>query len=146
MKIESKIFVNNGSIPIEYTCDGKSTRIPLLISGVSKDSKSLALIVDDPDAPDGVFVHWIIWNIDPNISIIENNKIPNGAQEGNTSLGKPDWVAPCPPSGIHHYYFRLYALDNLLSIEKFSTKADLVRAMDGHIIDEATLIGLYGRE
>ena len=146
MKIESNIFKNNGNIPAQYTCDGESLRIPLSISDVSKDAKSLALIVDDPDAPNGVFVHWVIWNISPDVSTLENNKIPSGAQEGYTSLGKPGWVAPCPPSGTHHYYFRLYALLNILSIEKFSTKEDLLRAMDGLILDEATLIGLYERK
>lgn len=145
MKIESDIFVNNGKIPVEYTCDGNGIQIPLKISDVPTEAKSLAFIVDDPDAPNGDFVHWIIWNIDPKILIIENSNIPNCAIEGYTSLNKSGWVAPCPPSGIHHYNFKLYALDTILSISKFSNKTDLVRAMDKHIINNATLIGLYGR-
>ncbi len=145
MKIESSVFADNGKIPVEYTCDGKETQPPLKISGAPKDAKSLTLIVDDPDAPSGDFVHWVVWNIDPQISVIKNGNVP-GAMEGYTSLNKPGWVAPCPPSGIHHYNFKLYALDIVLSIPKSSTKIALLRAMDRHIIGNATLVGLYGRE
>jgi Raf kinase inhibitor-like YbhB/YbcL family protein len=146
MKIESNIFKNNGDIPAEYTCSGKSTRVPISISGVPKEAKSLAIIVDDPDAPSGDFVHWVLWNIPADTSMIESDSIPNGAQEGANGTGKPGWVAPCPPSGTHHYFFRLYALDINLSIEKPSTKSDLILAMGGHIIEEATLVGLYGKK
>lgn len=144
MKIESDAFVNNGNIPEQYTCYGKGIFIPLKISDVPQNAKSLALIVDDPDAPNGNFVHWVVGNIDPKTSVIENGFIPN-AVEGQTSLNKPGWVAPCPPSGVHHYNFKLYALDTLLSIEESSAKASLVNAMAGHIIESATLVGLYGR-
>jgi Raf kinase inhibitor-like YbhB/YbcL family protein len=146
MKIESDIFSNNGKIPALYTCDGKGTQVPLKISNVPEEAKNLALIVDDPDAPNGDFVHWIIWNIDPKIFIIENGSIPLGAIEGYTSLNKPGWVAPCPPSGIHHYNFKLYALDVMFSISEFSDKKALLHAMDGHIIENATLVGLYERD
>ena len=146
MKIESSVFTNNGKIPVEYACDGKSAQPPLKISDVSQNAKSLALIVDDPDAPNGDFVHWVVWNINPQISVIENGRAPNGAMEGYTSLNKPGWVAPCPPSGTHHYYFKLYALDIILLIPEPSTKIDLVRAMAGHIIDQTTLLGLYARQ
>ena len=144
MKIESDVFVNNGKIPVRYTCNGEGIQIPIKIFDVPKDAKSLALIVDDPDAPNGDFVHWVVWNIDPKTLVIENNNI-SGATEGYTSLGKPGWVAPCPPSGIHHYNFKLFALDTVLSMPKYSGKADLIRAMEGHIINNATLVGLYGR-
>ncbi len=145
MKIESDVFVNNGKIPVLYTCNGGGMQVPVKISGVSQNAKSLAVIIDDPDAPNGDFVHWLIWNIDPKTSVIENNNLPN-AVEGYTSLGRQGWVAPCPPSGVHRYNFKLYALDTILLMPKFSTKADLIRAMDGHIIDNANLVGLYGRE
>jgi Raf kinase inhibitor-like YbhB/YbcL family protein len=145
MKIESDVFVDSKMIPTQYTCYGEKTQIPIKILDVPKEAKSLALIVDDPDAPNGNFVHWVIWNINPQTSVIENNNLP-GAVEGNTSLGKPGWVAPCPPSGTHHYNFKLYALDAILSIAKSSTKADLISAMSGYIIENATLVGLYGRE
>jgi Raf kinase inhibitor-like YbhB/YbcL family protein len=145
MKIESDVFVNNGKIPARYTCYGERIQIPIKIFDAPKDAKSLALIVDDLDAPNGDFVHWVIWNIDPKTSVIENNNLSD-AIEGYTSLGKPGWVAPCPPSGVHHYNFKLYALDIILSIPKSSAKADLVHAMNGHIIDNTILVGLYGRE
>ena len=144
MKIESSIFINNGTIPVEYTCNGASRPIPLKVSGVPGNAKSLALIVDDPDAPSGDFVHWVIWNIDPKIKIIESKKLM-GAVEGFTSLKKPGWVAPCPPSGIHHYHFKLYALDTILHIPQSSTKKELISAMNGKIIDSTILTGLYGR-
>ena len=146
MRIESEIFINNTKIPTQYTCYGISAQIPLKIFGIPENAKSLAIVVDDPDAPNGDFVHWVIWNIEPNISIIESDKIPSGAIEGNTSLGKPGWVAPCLPFGIHHYNFRLFAIDRILSIPISSNKADLIHAMDGYIIESATLVGLYGRE
>ena len=146
MKIESDIFINNGKIPVEYTCDGNRIQPPLKIFDVPTEAKSLALIVDDPDAPSGDFVHWIVWNIDPKTVIIENGNVSEEAIEGYTSLNKPGWVAPCPPSGIHHYNFKLYALDIILSIPKSSNKTDLILAMDKHIINNATLVGLYGRD
>ena len=145
MKIESDVFVNSGKIPVLYTCNGESKQPPLKISEVPKGAKSLALIVDDPDAPSGDFVHWVVWNINPEISVIENGNIP-GAIEGHTSLNRPGWIAPCPPSGMHHYNFKLYALDIVLSLPKSSTKIDLIRAMGGYIIDNTTLVGLYGRQ
>ena len=145
MKIESDIFINNGKIPVEYTCDGNGIQPPLKISDVPAEAKSLAFIVDDPDAPNGDFVHWIIWNIDPKTLIIENNNVPTGAVEGYTSLNKSGFIPPCPPSGIHHYNFKLYALDTILSIPKSSNKVNLIRAMNKHIINNVTLVGLYGR-
>lgn len=144
MKIESDIFANNGTIPQKYTCYGDKTSIPLKISGVPESVKSLALIVDDPDAPSGDFVHWVVWNLDPKTSAIKNNSVP-GAVEGNTSLGQPGWVAPCPPFGIHRYCFKLCALDTVLSLPKTSGKAELLDAMKGHTITDAVLVGLYSR-
>ena len=145
MKIKSDVFVNNGKIPTEYTCDGKGIQLPLRIYDVPEGAKSLALIMDDPDVPSGDFVHWVIWNIDPKVLIIGDGNVPVGAVEGYTSLGKPGFVAPCPPSGVHRYNFKLYALDVILSIPKSSNKADLVQAMNQHIIDSAILVGLYGK-
>ena len=146
MKIESDVFANEKKIPTRYTCYGDSIQIPLKILDVPSGTVSLALIVDDPDAPKGDFVHWVVWNINPNTLVIENIKNIKGAVEGVTSMEEPGWVAPCPPSGTHHYNFQLYALNTLLSIDKSSKKADLVEAMQGHIVDSATLVGLYGRE
>ncbi len=144
MKIESEVFENNRNIPVKYTCRGEGTRPALIISGVPEEAKSLALIVDDPDAPSGDFVHWVAWNIDPKISRISEGD--RADEEGYTSLGKPGYVAPCPPSGVHHYHFKLYALDQMLSLPRSSTKADLLKAMEGYILESATLTGLYGKE
>lgn len=144
MKIESNVFANNGQIPVLYTCNGGGEQLPLQVSGVPKSALSLALIVDDPDAPSGDFVHWVIWNINPKTSVIENDNIP-GMIEGYTSLGKIGYIPPCPPSGTHHYNFKLYALDTVLSMPKSGAKADLLRAMEGHIIGNAVLVGLYGK-
>ncbi len=146
MKLESEIFTNEGKIPVEYTCDGHGSLPALKISEVPESAKSLALIVDDPDAPNGDFVHFVLWNIDPGAKVIDKNNMPMGAVEGNTSLNKPGWVAPCPPFGVHHYNFKLYALDIELSIPNYSNKSDLVSALNEHIIESSTLVGLYGRE
>ncbi|OGI59549.1 hypothetical protein A2814_03175 [Candidatus Nomurabacteria bacterium RIFCSPHIGHO2_01_FULL_38_19] len=146
MNLTSEIFANNGKIPVEYTCNGKGIQPPLKISGVPEEAKSLALIVDDLDAPNGDFVHWVVWNLDPKTPTIENGIVPEVAVEGYTSLNKSGWIAPCPPSGVHHYNFKLYALDTVFSIPNSGTKADLILAMDKHIIDNVTLIGLYGKD
>ena len=145
MKITSEIFENNGRIPAEYTCNGGGTQPPLKISGVPESAKSLALIVDDPDAPSGDFIHWLVWNIAPHTTSIENGRVP-GAVEGHTSLSKPGWVPPCPPLGTHRYYFKLYALDTELVIPASFGKADLLQAMTGHVLEQATLLGLYGKD
>ncbi len=146
MKIESDIFPHNGIIPVEYTCNGNGTQPPLQISKVPKEAKSLALIVVDPDAPNGDFVHWILWNINPKTSIIEKGIVPKGAVEGYTSMSRPGWIPPCPPSGVHHYNFKLYALNTVLSIPDFSDKKDLVLAMYGYIIEDSILVGLYEQD
>ena len=145
MKIESDVFLNNNKIPALYTCDGKGIQPPLKILNVPEKAKSLALIIDDPDAPNGDFVHWVVWNLDPKTFIIENGTAPKDAIEGYTNLNKSGWVAFCPPSGLHHYNFKLYALDAVLSLPKSANKADLLRVMKGHIIENAILVGLYGR-
>jgi Raf kinase inhibitor-like YbhB/YbcL family protein len=145
MKLQSDIFSENGTIPVAYTCNGAGLQPPLKILGVPSGTKSLALIVDDPNAPMGVFVHWVIWNIDPTTTIIQNGKAPAGSVEGFTGLNKPGWIAPCPPTGIHRYNFKLYALNQSLSIPNTSNKADLVMAMTNHIIESTKLVGLYGK-
>jgi len=144
MKIESPSFRNNEMIPSKYTCDGANVNPPLLISGTPEDAKSLVLIVDDPDAPSKTWVHWIVWNIDPNTKEILENTIPEGAVEGMTDFGKQGYGGPCPPSGIHHYHFKIYALDITISLDSSASVVDIKEAMQGHILDSAELIGLYG--
>ena len=150
MTITSSAFTSNGAILKKYTCDGTDINPPLTISGVPAKTKSLVLIVDDPDAPDPaapkrVWAHWILWNIDPTTTTIPEGSIPKGASEGITSFGKPGYGGPCPPSGIHRYFFKLYALDTTLSFALPPQKSVLEAAMEGHTLGHAELIGLYER-
>jgi len=146
MKLTSSAFTNHQSIPVKYTCDGKNVNPPLTISDVPENAKSLVLIMDDPDAPMGTWVHWTVWNIDPKTKEISENSLLEGAIEGITSFGKPGYGGPCPPSGTHRYFFKLYALDTSLSLPKTATKAELEKAMTGHIINTEELVGLYSRK
>ncbi|HEY4732489.1 MAG TPA: YbhB/YbcL family Raf kinase inhibitor-like protein [Gammaproteobacteria bacterium] len=134
----------DSSIPVQYTCKGADTSPELRIDGIPANTKSLALIMDDPDAPVGTFVHWLIWNIPPDTKTLDKGQRPPGIQ-GLTDFGKRGYGGPCPPSGIHRYYFKLYALDTTLDIPNHSNKSDLVHAMQDHIIGKAELIGLFKR-
>jgi len=142
MKISSPAFENNAEMPVSFTCLGDGHNPPLSISEVPGDAAALALVTIDPDAPSGEFVHWLAWNIDRNTTLIDEGLPPPMSLEGQNSLGKVGYVAPCPPSGTHHYRFQLYALDKELELDENTTKDELVRAMTGHIIDEAELVGL----
>jgi len=145
MKITSPVFENNKPIPKKYSCDGDNINPSLEIFGVPKGAKSLVLIMDDPDAPIGTFIHWVIFNINPLTSLIEENSVPKNAIEGLNSAKKHSYLGPCPPSGIHHYYFKLYALDMMLNLDSSSDKADVEKSMEGHILEAANLIGTYER-
>lgn len=143
MQLQSDAFGNNQVIPVKYTCQGANINPPFIISEVPPGAKTLALIVDDPDAASGNWSHWLVWNIDPTTKAIAEDSVPVGATEGITDFGKPGYGGPCPPSGTHRYYFKLYALDNILDLSAEANKKDLAAAMDGHILDQATIIGLY---
>lgn len=145
MKISSPAFKNNEFIPSKYTCDGENINPPLSISGAPKNTKSLALIVDDPDAPHGTWIHWTVWNIDPKIGEIGANSTPPNATEGITSFGKPGYGSPCPPSGTHRYFFKIYALDTKIDLLASGKVNELEKAIEGHILDNAEIIGLYSR-
>ena len=145
MKITSPAFSHNESIPSEFTCDGANKPIPLSISGVPKNAKELALIVDDPDAVRGTFTHWVMWNISPNTTQITDGK-SQGAKLGNNGAGRPGYIGPCPPSGTHRYFFKLYALDVNLNLPDSASKEDLEKAIQNHIMEKAELIGLYRRK
>ena len=131
-------------IPVQHSCKGSDISPELKIEGVPVNAKSLALIMDDPDAPGGTFVHWVVWNIPPDTKTINKGQSPHGIQ-GMTDFRKRGYGGPCPPSGIHRYYIKLYALDMLLDINANSTKKDLEHSMNGHIIEKAELIGLFKR-
>lgn len=145
MQITSSVFQHNQPIPTKYTCDGENINPPLTFSDVPAQAKSLVLINDDPDALAGTWVHWTVWNIPPTTTAISENSVPQGAVEGVTSFRKPGYGGPCPPSGTHRYFFKLYALDTTLSLGPSATKQDLEKAMEGHILAKAEFIGLYSR-
>src|SRR5574341_875714 len=142
-KLSSPAFSANGMIPPKHTCDGADTSPPLRIEGIPPGAKTLALIVDDPDAPRGTWVHWVAWNIDPATREIPENGLPKGAVQGRNDFGTEKYGGPCPPSGTHRYFFKLYALDASLGLADGATKAQLESAMKGHILGQAEFVGLY---
>lgn len=145
MKITSSVFQEGGNIPSKFTCDGADVNPPLHWNGAPSATKSLALIVDDPDAPGGLFTHWIVWNIDPKTNEISENSLPPGAVQGRNDFGKSGYGGPCPPSGTHRYYFRIFALDQMLDLKSGAKRAGLDAAMRGHMLGQGELMGRYAR-
>ena len=150
MEIKSSAFLEGGIIPLKYTCDGINVSPPLNWYSIPDSTKSLSIICDDPDAPMGTWVHWVIYNLPVNITeLAENIKtqriLKNGAMQGLNDFHKIGYGGPCPPSGIHRYFFKLYALNTELNLKPGATKSKLVKAMKGHILAEAKLIGKYSR-
>ena len=142
LTVKSPAFENNKLIPSKYTCDGEEVSPPLTVEGIPEKTKSLALIMEDPDAPAGLFIHWLVWNIPPSNEIQENS-VPG--TEGLNTNKKNSYHGPCPPGGTHRYYFKVYALDTLLKLGAFSEKEVLENAMQNHILAHGELIGLYRR-
>jgi len=150
-QLTSSAFSNEGTIPANYTCDGSDMSPPLAWSGAPAGTKSYALVVDDPDAPAGTWVHWVVWNIPATVNALAENvaktaELPDGTRQGISDFKRPGWGGPCPPSGTHRYYFKLYALDALLVVSAPATKRDLEAAMKDHILGQATLLGTYTRK
>ncbi|QWV98760.1 YbhB/YbcL family Raf kinase inhibitor-like protein [Geomonas nitrogeniifigens] len=143
LKLSSPAFKHAGKIPSLYSCDGSDTSPPLAIAGVPKEAKSLALVMDDPDAPAGTWVHWVLWNIEPTTREIVQGRVPHGAEQGVNSWRRKSYGGPCPPSGQHRYYFRLYALSERLDLPSNSTRLELDRAMRGKILAQAELLGVF---
>lgn len=146
LKLTTEAFTEGGSIPSRFTCQGRETSPPLAIEGVPGEAKSLALIVDDPDAPGGTWTHWLVWNIDPGTSRIWEGSVPRGAEQGMNSRQRQGYDAPCPPSGQHRYYFRIYALSQRLTLPPKSARADLERAMEGKVLAQGELMGVYRKK
>lgn len=142
MKITSPAFENNSNIPSKFTCEGRDINPPLIIENIPAGTESMALIVDDPDAPMKTWVHWVVYDIVPT-NKIEEDSIPG--KQGINDFRKNDWGGPCPPSGTHRYYFKIYALDKVLGLEEGQDKRMLEKAMEGHILAKTELIGLYKR-
>ncbi|MGH7447617.1 MAG: YbhB/YbcL family Raf kinase inhibitor-like protein [Longimicrobiales bacterium] len=148
LQLTSPAFTQKGSIPREHTCEGADTPPPLEWSGVPADTRSLALIVDDPDAPDPAapkrtYVHWVLYNIPPAATTLAGRALPDGAREGTNDWKRTGYGGPCPPIGRHRYFFKLYALDATLDDLDEPTKADLESAMEGHMLAQAELMGTY---
>jgi Raf kinase inhibitor-like YbhB/YbcL family protein len=148
--ITSSAFTEGAMIPKKHTCDADDISPDLKWSGVPQGAKSLALICDDPDAPVGTWVHWVLFNIPPDITALQagipaDATLKNGARHGKNDFRKLGYGGPCPPGGTHRYYFKLYALDTVLTLESGSTKAQLLAAMKGHILAEGQLMGTYKR-
>jgi len=142
MRLASSEFENNGQIPSKFTCDGANISPPLNIEEIPENTKTLALIMDDPDAPMGTFVHWVTWNIKPTTKIPEAQKT---GLEGINGFGNLGYGGPCPPSGTHRYVFKLYALNAEIDLNRGATKKDLEDAMKDHILAKAELVGKYSR-
>lgn len=150
MRITSPVFNHEGAIPAAYSCDGKDTSPRLDFHEIPEHTKSLALIMDDPDAPGGTFVHWVVYNIPPGANGLPeatpaNPELPDGSLQGVNSFGKVGYGGPCPPDGEHRYFFKLYALSAELPVSEQMTKADLESAMEVNIIAQAELMGTYDR-
>jgi Raf kinase inhibitor-like YbhB/YbcL family protein len=145
MKITTTAFQQGGNIPSKFTCDGADANPPLRFEGVPAEAKSLALIVDDADAPGGLFTHWLVWNIDPTTTTVEENSAPANGVQGKNDFGKSGYGGPCPPSGTHRYFFKIFALDRQLDLAAGSKRAQLDAQMRGHIMAQGELMGRYSR-
>lgn len=143
LKVRSHSFSHEGNIPAEFTCEGRDINPALEIQDIPEGTKTLALVMEDPDAPRGVFDHWIVWNIPPQKSIPEQS---NPGISGTNSFGKTGYGGPCPPSGTHRYYFRVFALDAELDLLAGSVKQELLNAMDGHVLATGELMGRYAKQ
>ncbi|MEJ2050850.1 MAG: YbhB/YbcL family Raf kinase inhibitor-like protein [Calditrichota bacterium] len=150
MKLTSPAFTEEGMIPAQYTCNGADISPPLAWEEVPEDAKSLALIVDDPDAPVGTWVHWVLYNLPADTRELKENitktkVLPDGAMQGTNDFRKIGYNGPCPPGGTHRYFFKLYALDEMVDLNPGARKKDLVDAMKGHILAECQLMGKFSR-
>lgn len=145
MIIFSPAFVNDGNIPGQYTCDGDNTNPPFKINNIPDGTKSLVLIVDDPDSSAGAWIHWTVWNIEPKTVTIENGLVPSGAIEGLTDFGNIGYGGPCSGGGPHRYHFKLFALDAKLELKYGATYQELDQMMNGHVLARAELVGRYER-
>ena len=144
LKVTSTAFAHNAPIPARYTCDGENVNPPLTIEGIPEDTQSLVLIVDDPDAPSGTFTHWVVWDIPPTAAIEENTS-PGGV-EGMNNFGRHNYMGPCPPRGEkHRYFFKVFALDNMVGLPASSTEEALEMVLKGKAIAYGELMGLYKR-
>ena len=150
IEIKSSAFEEGGMIPKKYTCDGADVSPPLSWASAPEGTKTIALICDDPDAPMGTWVHWVLFNLPADVKELPENvpsekNLDNGAMQGVNDFGNIGYGGPCPPGGTHRYYFKLYALDTQINLQAGATKRDLLKAMEGHTLAEGQLMGKYRR-
>lgn len=143
MKLSSSAFQNGGNMPVKFSYEGGNNNPPLKIEGAPGNAKSLLLIVDDPDAPGGLFTHWLVWNIDPKTTSIAQGSAPKDAIEGTNDFGSTGYGGPQPPSGTHRYYFKIFALDQSLNLLAGAKRREVAKAMKGHVIAQTQLMGRY---
>ena len=146
MKISSPSFQEGGAIPDKFSKSGQNVNPALKIEGAPADAKSLLLIVEDPDAPVGLFTHWLAWNIDPKTTEIAENSVPKGAVQGTNDFPGSGYDGPQPPSGTHRYYFKIFALDRTLDVKSGAKRRDIDAAMRGHVIGQGELMGRYSKK
>ncbi|HHF7344985.1 TPA: YbhB/YbcL family Raf kinase inhibitor-like protein [Legionella feeleii] len=147
LSLMSPAFAANTLIPAQYTCQGADISPALLWQDAPAETKSYVLILDDPDAPGGDWVHWVVFNIPPTVQrLADDAELPTGAVNSKNSWGQTGYRGPCPPSGTHRYFFKLYALDTLLTLNANATKQDLLTAMANHVLEKSELIGLYRKQ
>jgi Raf kinase inhibitor-like YbhB/YbcL family protein len=146
ISVTTPAFQAGGDVPAKFTCNGANLNPELRINGVPNEAKSLVLIVDDPDAPRGLFTHWIVWNIDPKATDIGENSAPAGGIQGTNDFGKRNYGGPCPPSGTHRYFFKIYALDTKLDLKPSARRAELDAAMRGHTLAQGELMARYSHK
>lgn len=147
IKVSSTAFTNNSAIPAKYTCKGDDVQPALQWSGVPSNAKSLAIVMDDPDAPRGTFSHWVIFDMSPDVTgIPEGGALPAGATAGKNGFGKTGYGGPCPPPGKpHHYHFKVFAADQALGLKSGSSREDVLDALKGHVLDQGELVGTFAR-
>src|SRR5438034_8395417 len=146
MKITSPAFQEGGTIPEKFSKNGQNVNPELRIEGAPAEARSLALIVDDPDAPVGLFTHWLVWNIDPKTTEIAESSVPKGALQGTNDFPGSGYDGPLPPSGTHRYYFKIFALDRMLDLKSGAKRRDVDAAIQGHVIAQGELMGRYSKK
>jgi Raf kinase inhibitor-like YbhB/YbcL family protein len=146
ISITSPSFQAGGDIPTKFTCNGTNVSPELQISSVPNEAKSVVLIVDDPDAPRGLFTHWIVWNVDSKTTRVAENSSPTAGVQGINDFGKRNYGGPCPPSGTHRYFFKIFALDTKLELKPGARRAELDAAMRGHTLAQGELMGRYSHK
>ena len=150
MRLSSSSFEDGKTIPARYTCDGEDISPPLSLGGLPEGTRSAALICDDPDAPGKTWVHWVLYNLPAGTKALDEaipteETLADGSMQGKTDFGRVGYGGPCPPGGTHRYFFKLYALDTVLDLPPGISKSGLIKAMEGHLLAECRLIGLYSR-